>query len=170
MPPYSQKSAAQILWTAVAVLDPGRPNGRIWGTALALIGLATARRLQSRQRWLTPATCLALMFALAAFTQPEDLRADASSHYAYLRSMAFDRDLDFANEWRYWGFGEMSVTPTGRRFNQHPVGPALPQLRAELQRPAVVGHHQVVQEMDVGQVVPLLDEDHLVHHVLWRCV
>jgi hypothetical protein len=116
---------AGLVWTAIAVLDPGRPNGRIWGVALAIVGLAASRWVETRQRWLTPAACLALLFSIAAFTQPEDLRADSASYYVYLRSAAFDRDLDFANEWRHWGYAEMPVTPTGRRFNQHTVGPAL---------------------------------------------
>jgi hypothetical protein len=114
-----------LFWTAVAVLDPGRPSGRIWGLALVGLGLVLSRWAEPKGPWVAPAACLALMFSLASFTHPEDLRADSASYYAYLRSAAFDRDLDFANEWQHWGYAEMPITPTGRRFNQHTVGPAI---------------------------------------------
>jgi hypothetical protein len=112
-------------WASVAVLDPGRPSGRVWGGALAIAGLVAPRWTGGRSRWLAPAGCLALLFALAGFTQPEGLRADFAGYFSYLRSATFDRDLDFANEWAHWGYDEAPRTATGRRFNQYTVGPAL---------------------------------------------
>jgi hypothetical protein len=117
--------ALGLAWSVVALLDPARPSGRIWGVVLAVGGFAASRWAGRRPRLLVPACCLTLMFSIAAVAQPEDLRADAPSYYAYLRSAAFDHDLDFANEWREWGFAESPVPATGRRYNQHTIGPAL---------------------------------------------
>jgi len=60
---------------------------------------------------------------------------DATHHFVQLRSMVFDRDLDFRNEYvRIYGLrgGEpgtewifTDLTPTGRVRNYMPVGPAL---------------------------------------------
>ena len=63
-------------------------------------------------------------FTIAALVGPE-FRADAPGYYVYLRSIAIDRDLDFANEWRRWGFPELPVTATGRRTNLYAIGPAI---------------------------------------------
>jgi hypothetical protein len=67
---------------------------------------------------------LAGCFALAARAGPE-FRADSAAYYVYLRSAAFDHDLDFANEWQTWGYGEGHLTATGLTANTNPVGPAL---------------------------------------------
>lgn len=53
------------------------------------------------------------------------MRADAVSYFSYLRSAAFDRDLDFTNEWAHWGYQPAPLTPTGLRTNVHSIGPAL---------------------------------------------
>jgi hypothetical protein len=78
-----------LAWAAVALLDPARPSGRTWGVACAVAGFAAARWSGRRPRLLVPACCLTLTFSIAAFAQPEDLRADSPSYYAYLRSAAF---------------------------------------------------------------------------------
>jgi len=51
--------------------------------------------------------------------------ADSVSYYAYLRSAVFDRDWDFTNEWKAWGYPALGVTETGHRRNPNSVGPAL---------------------------------------------
>src|SRR5262245_25080240 len=114
---------AGALWAAVALLDPRRPTGIVMGPLLALAGLVLGRR-RGRPRALVAAAWLAASFAVAARAGPE-FRADSPSYFAYLRSLAFDGDLDFTNEWRRWEFPEAPVTETGLRRNVHSVGPAL---------------------------------------------
>src|SRR5688572_19350361 len=82
---------------AVAVLDPQR--ARVAVPALAVAAVAAA--LSPRGRWRTAIRCaaaLAAAWAVAACVGPE-FRGDAGSYFVYLRSAAFDRDLDFTNDW-----------------------------------------------------------------------
>jgi hypothetical protein len=67
---------------------------------------------------------LTIAFAVAAGVRP-GFGADSISYYSYLRSIAFDRDLDFTNEWRAWGYEPHPLTPTGLRANVFSIGPAL---------------------------------------------
>lgn len=88
--------------------------------------------------------CITFVFALAyiaALTlvpraSGRILNGDAVQYYAYLRSLAIDRDLDFSNDYRHLyapaseeeAAGNVwiaSTTPVGRRANQMSIGPAL---------------------------------------------
>src|SRR5207244_529697 len=51
--------------------------------------------------------------------------ADSPSYFVYLRSAAFDHDLDFANEWAQWGYEPQPLTATGHRRNVHAIGSAM---------------------------------------------
>jgi hypothetical protein len=114
---------AGTLWSAQALLDPVRPAGRVGGALLAAVGLLVVGRPRRRQAdWL--AFVAALAFSLAAWVGPR-FSADSPSYYAYARSLLFDRDLDFANEWRHWGFPEEPLTPTGHRRSLYAVGPGV---------------------------------------------
>lgn len=75
---------------------------------------------------------------LAAFTTVSagrrPINGDAIQYYAYLRSIVFDRDLDFRNDYArlYGGTGDPSAnvwererTATGRAPNQMSIGPAI---------------------------------------------
>lgn len=57
------------------------------------------------------------------------LDADAVEYYAHLRSLYYDRDLDFANEFEHFGIltrgDKTNPTPTGHRRTIFSVGPAL---------------------------------------------
>ena len=57
------------------------------------------------------------------------LRGDAMWYYAYARSLAFDRDLDFSNEYRRLGVdqfrGSQPVRETGLPRNTFPIGAGL---------------------------------------------
>jgi hypothetical protein len=110
-----------LVASAVALLDPARPAGILAGPLLAGLGLALAGRPRGR---LVLAAALAVSFSMAAAVGPE-FRGDSPSYFAYLRSAAFDHDLDFANEWELWGFPAQAVTATGHRQNVHSVGPAV---------------------------------------------
>ncbi len=80
----------------------------------------------------------AYLVALTAFPRPHGrlLDGDAIQYYAYLRSLVFDRDLDFRNEYAALykpGPGAHDAgnvwltarTPTGRAPNMMAIGPAL---------------------------------------------
>lgn len=82
---------------------------------------------------------LALVFLLTLPLVTSRLRAsDEIEYFAYLRSLAFDQDLDFENEYRYfyeqspkalagfhYTFLELRDEVTGRRLNFGPLGSAL---------------------------------------------
>lgn len=113
-------AVAALLTAAVAVLDPQRPGAIL--PALALSGVAAA--LAPGGRLVRGAAGLAAAWALAAAVGPE-FRGDAGSYFVYLRSAAFDRDLDFTNDWE--GLERPAPPPTvsGRPGNTQSVGPAL---------------------------------------------
>lgn len=68
---------------------------------------------------------LALAVLITGVIQPT-FGADSPGYYSYLRSLAFDRDLDFANEYEALG-GTRRLTPTatGRMPNPYSIGPAI---------------------------------------------
>jgi hypothetical protein len=75
------------------------------------------------------ALCLA---AFVLIRVPRALKAEASlitsdgpGYYAYLRSLVFDGDLDFRNEYRHFDFPVGKITPTGLVPNQWSIGPAI---------------------------------------------
>src|SRR5688500_3190536 len=67
---------------------------------------------------------LALAWVVAGLGNPE-FRADSPGYFAYIRSLVFDGDLDFRNEWEHWGLKALPTTATGRMANPYPIGPAL---------------------------------------------
>jgi hypothetical protein len=117
---------AGLALVLVAVFDPTRTFGRYAGPLLAAAALLHDRRrtgiLSSRYVVLV---VLVTVLALGSLSAPQFHRADFPQYFCYLRSMVFDRDLDFANEWAHWGFPEQPVTPTGHRRIQGSIGPAL---------------------------------------------
>jgi len=76
------------------------------------------------------ALCLGLPPLLAQLALPVPrLDADAVEYYSHLRSLYFDHDLDFANEFEHFGilsrYDKIRPTPTGHRRTIFSVGPAL---------------------------------------------
>jgi hypothetical protein len=116
---------AGLLWAALSVLDPPRAHGIAGGPVLAAAALALARVFRRPRCALLVLASLTLAYALAALAAPDLRRADSLGYLSWLRSAAFDRDLDFANEYQAWGLDEQPVTATGRRYNQYTAGPAL---------------------------------------------
>jgi hypothetical protein len=122
-PTAAAAASGALAMAAVAVLDPQR--ARVAVPALAVAAVAAA--LSPRGRWRTAIRCaaaLAAAWAVAACVGPE-FRGDAGSYFVYLRSAAFDRDLDFTNDWE--GL-ERPAPPTvagGGPGNTQSVGPAL---------------------------------------------
>lgn len=101
-------------WTLVAVAA---------AAAAALIGLTRTRRVP---------VVLATLFAAGAAAQlalGARLQSDGFYYFAYLRSIAFDRDVDFANDYRLLGLGDkphlFEPTPTGYAQSAWTIGPAI---------------------------------------------
>ena len=119
-------AASGLFLALIAALDPYRTLGRVFGPGLCVAGFWLARRREGRVslRFVVLLT-LTLTLAIAAKVPQHLQRADFPQYYCYLRSLAFDRDLDFANEWAQWGYHEEAVTPTGLRRIQGSIGPAL---------------------------------------------
>jgi hypothetical protein len=67
--------------------------------------------------------------ALQLLLPPPRLDADAVEYYSHLRSLYFDRDVDFANEFAHFGiltrWDKSQPTVTGHRRTVFSVGPAL---------------------------------------------
>lgn len=114
-----------LLWAALSLLDPGRPAGMLGGPVLSAAGLVLQRVRRRPLRVLWVLASVAAAYALGAASDPEFRRGDATGYLSYLRSAAFDRDLDFANERATWGLPEEPLTATGRRYNQYTIGPAI---------------------------------------------
>jgi Dolichyl-phosphate-mannose-protein mannosyltransferase len=74
----------------------------------------------------------AVLFAAGAAMQLQlaaRLQSDGFYYFAYLRSMAFDGDLDFSNDYRLLGLGDKAhlfePTPTGYAQSAWSIGPAI---------------------------------------------
>jgi hypothetical protein len=111
-----------LSWAAISVLDPLRPQGRLFGPLLVLAALffRLARRESARPCGFALALALAWSFAASVLVE---FRADSAAYFAYLRSASFDRDLDFRNEMREIR-GEDRPLP-GRRVSVFSAGPAV---------------------------------------------
>ncbi|MBI3932615.1 MAG: hypothetical protein HY317_04310, partial [Acidobacteria bacterium] len=113
-----------VLLSAIALLDPQRPALQPLGPGIAVAGLLLRRRGGHGDAPTVLAVVLSAAFATGAAVGPE-FGADSPSYYVYLRSAAFDRDLDFTNEWVHWDYRLRRLTPTGLRRNVQSVGPAV---------------------------------------------
>ena len=110
-----------LVLSGLGLLDP-RLRLLLWlGPLLAGLGLFVR---QGRGQRLCAG--LSVAFALCGFTGPE-FRADSGSYFVYLRSLAFDHDLHFANDWTLLGYPPLasSRTATGHLPNAQSIGPAL---------------------------------------------
>jgi hypothetical protein len=112
-------------WSALSLLDPPRSHGIAGGLLLAAASLALARLFRRPVRVVAVVASFTAAYALAAAVDPELRRGDARGYFAWLRSAAFDRDLDFANEYEAWNLDPQPLTETGRRYNQYTAGPAV---------------------------------------------
>ena len=75
---------------------------------------------------------LAALFAIGLALQLQlgaRLQSDGFYYFAYLRSMAFDRDVNFMNDYRMLGLGDKTYlfqpTPTGHAQSAWTIGPAI---------------------------------------------
>jgi hypothetical protein len=100
-------------------------------TAIVLVSIAVFVILilpRTRRRTLP---ILALAFVLGLIAQLQlgaRLQSDGFYYYAYLRSLAFDHDVDFNNDYRLLGLGDKTylfhATPTGYAHSAWTIGPA----------------------------------------------
>ncbi|OFW07246.1 MAG: hypothetical protein A3H96_17135 [Acidobacteria bacterium RIFCSPLOWO2_02_FULL_67_36] len=98
--------------------------------AAAACGLAAARRArQSAAALVITAAIAAGLFAQAKLGAR--LQSDGFYYFAYLRSLAFDRDVDLANDYRLLGLDDaqhrhlFTPTATGHAQSAWSIGPAL---------------------------------------------
>lgn len=72
---------------------------------------------------------LSLLLFLALLRAPrvdgQLIGSDGVYYYLYLRSLAIDHDLDFANEYAYYHLPADRPTPTGLTQNKYAIGPAI---------------------------------------------
>ena len=104
---------------------------------------APGRRTLSERKKHIALICIFLLFSLVQLflllkVSPIIVRGDGVGYYAYLRSLFFDRDIDFNNEFSYFesvlpgdsrpltsDFLHGPRTATGYVYNHWPIGPAL---------------------------------------------
>jgi hypothetical protein len=113
--------AAGLGTGALGLLDPRLAPATWLGPSLAILAY-----LLKRGGTRAALAALALCVSVASWARPE-FRADAGSYFVYLRSLAFDRDVDFANDWTLLGHPPASGrrTVTGKVHNAQTIGPAL---------------------------------------------
>lgn len=112
-----------VCWSALAVIDPYRPSGAVWGPLIVATVLLWQWRAKHRVRTTAALLVLALAYSVASSVLIE-IRADSNLYYAYLRSAFFDADFDFRNEREAYGLPPLPVEVNPRR-NVFSVGPAL---------------------------------------------
>src|SRR5437867_696077 len=105
-------------------------------TAAAAIGIASAsaasRLRRDKTRPGTAPLMLTALFAVGLALQLQlgaRLQSDGFYYFAYLRSLAFDRDVDFTNDYKLLGLGDKThlfqPTPTGHAQSAWTIGPAI---------------------------------------------
>jgi hypothetical protein len=96
------------------------------------IALVSARRRPPAAAHSPVPLALALLFAVGVAFQLQlaaRLQSDGFYYFAYLRSIAFDRDVNFTNDYTLLGLGDKAhlfqPTPTGYAQSAWTVGPAI---------------------------------------------
>jgi hypothetical protein len=108
-------------------LDTGLASLALMALATGVIGLIAAWRLPRVRVAMLFATLFALGVA-AQINLGARLQSDGFYYFAYLRSIAFDRDVEFSNDYRLIGLGDkphlFEPTPTGYAQSAWTIGPA----------------------------------------------
>jgi hypothetical protein len=126
------RSMARASWMARIGIDVSAQ----WVVLLALVATALMLGGLAARRQLTPnrAVLAALAFAFAAGMAAQlhlgaRLQSDGFYYFAYLRSIWFDRDLNFHNDYRLLGLDDkphlFTPTPTGHAQTAWAIGPSL---------------------------------------------
>lgn len=108
-----------------------RPDlGPLAGLAIAggIIGLLASSGVRGRRT----AFVFSTLFAVGVATQIHlgaRLQSDGFYYFSYLRSLVFDRDVEFSNDYRLLGLGDKAhlfePTPTGYAQSAWTIGPAI---------------------------------------------
>jgi len=111
-----------------SIFGPASPAGVGFRVAMALALLVLRYRLGGKGKdpqWYAYLAILLLCLPLLHL-RGYRLRGDGMWYFAYTRSLAFDRDLDFSNEYRRLGVdhfrGSQPVEETGLPRNTFPIG------------------------------------------------
>lgn len=109
---------------------PFLPSAALVGVAAAAAVLAASASGTSRR--IRTFALFAVLFAGGLAAQlhfSARLQSDGFYYFAYLRSLAFDGDLDFANDYRLLGLGDkthlFTPTSTGHAQSAWTIGPAI---------------------------------------------
>ena len=121
--------ARRSMVEAVAGVRPELGTIVLVAVLAAIAGIAAARH--EARRWRT-AFVFAALFAAGVAAQLHlgaRLQSDGFYYFAYLRSIAFDRDVEFTNDYKLLGLGDkahlFNPTPTGYAQSAWTIGPAI---------------------------------------------
>jgi hypothetical protein len=121
--------ARRSVLEALAGTRPEPATLALLGVLAALAGVLSARH--AARHWRTTFVFGAL-FAAGVAAQLQlgaRLQSDGFYYFAYLRSLAFDRDVEFSNDYRLLGLGDkphlFQPTPTGHAQSAWTIGPAI---------------------------------------------
>ena len=122
--PTALVAAAGLLWAARSVLDSYRLEGAIGGPILVVAALVWRVRRGRSYKLYAAAAVLALAYGISAQILIE-FRADSASYFSYLRSLSFDGDFDFRNEWEALDLPPLPENVNNPRRNVFSIGPAV---------------------------------------------
>lgn len=101
-------------------------------TLVLLASVSALAAIAARPKRSHAAMLLATLFCAGIAAQLSlgaRLQSDGFYYFAYLRSIAFDRDVDFNNDYRLLGLGDktylFNATPTGYAHSAWTIGPAI---------------------------------------------
>ena len=122
-------AARQIARRALLQALPGATPSIAFVVLIALAaGIAGVLAVRRRATFVVLATCFVLGLALQVQLGAR-LQSDGFYYYAYLRSLAFDRDVNFMNDYRLLGLGDKTYlfqpTRTGHAESAWTIGPAI---------------------------------------------
>lgn len=110
-------------------IRPGLVTVTLWAALAAIAGGWASMRRPAPRR--AAAFLFAALFAAGVAAQIHlgaRLQSDGFYYFAYLRSMAFDRDVEFTNDYKLLGLGDkahlFNPTPTGYAQSAWTIGPA----------------------------------------------
>lgn len=125
----TREVARRSLLESLTGLRPGLGTLVLAAIAASIVGLAVSRRQRRGHR---TALVFATLFAVGVAAQIHlgaRLQSDGFYYFAYLRSLTFDRDVEFSNDYRLLGLGDkphlFEPTPTGYAQSAWTIGPAI---------------------------------------------
>ena len=125
----TREVARRSVFEWIAGSRPGLDALVILAIAATALGIVASLRRAPRQ---LTAFIFAGLFAIGVAAQLHlgaRLQSDGFYYFSYLRSLAFDRDVEFSNDYRLLGLGDKAhlfePTPTGYAQSAWTIGPAI---------------------------------------------